>query len=223
MQIKFIAQSGFIIKTEDSKIITIDLWPDNPINPVDFDDIPKTDYVFCTHDHTDHGLPAAIKLAKRDDSIFISNYDIMQEVHMNGVEKIAPGSIGGWYKVGDIEIQQVHAEHSSAIGLAIGFLIKVDNKIIYHMGDTGYFSTLKDIGEMYDIDLLMVPIGSRYTMGPYEASFAVRDLKPKVAIPIHYNTSDKIKQDPEDFVKAVKGIKSDTEVKVLKPGEEFIY
>ncbi|HEC64391.1 MAG TPA: metal-dependent hydrolase, partial [bacterium] len=187
MKIKFIAQSGFIIETKQG-LITIDLWLDNPLHKLELKDVPKTDYVFITHDHADHDLPTGIELAKRDKSHFISNYDIMKHAQEQGVENIAPGNIGGLYPVGDIEIAQTHAEHSSNIGLPVGFIIKVEGKTLYHMGDTGYFKGLDTLAEFYNIDILFVPIGSRYTMGPKEASLAVADIKPKIVIPMHYNT-----------------------------------
>lgn len=220
MNIHFIAQSGFIIETKEGLII-IDLWLDNPLHKLELKDVPKTDYVFITHDHADHDLPTGIELAKRDKSHFISNYDIMRHVQEQGVENIAPGNIGGEYSVGDISIVQTHAEHTSNIGIPVGFIIKVEGKTIYHMGDTGYFKGLDTLAELHPIDLLFVPIGSRYTMGPKEASLAVKDLNPKIVVPIHYNTSEKIKQDPEEFAQMVNQKSPEVKVQILNPGEEF--
>lgn len=221
MEFKFVAQSGFIIQSKDHGIITIDLWLQNPLNPLTIDNVPKTNFVCCTHDHQDHDLATAIALAKRDESVLISNYDIMRHAQTQGVTNIAPGNLGGWYTVNGLEVQQVHAEHTSNIGLPIGIMLKIDGKIVYHMGDTGYFAGLKTLGEMYQIDVVMIPIGSRYTMGPYEASFALRDLKVKYAIPIHYNTSDKIQQDPQTLTKHLQDRGSNTQVKILQPGQTW--
>ena len=219
MKIQFIAQSGFIITTASGQVITIDLWLKNPLHPMKLSDVPKTDYVFCTHVHGDHDLPTAIELSKRDNSWLIANYDVLRYAEKQGATKYESASIGGFYNVGDIEVMQTQAIHTSDIGTPVGFIIRVDGKTIYHMGDTAYFSTLQKMGEMYDIDVLMVPIGSRYTMGPDEASHAVADLMPQVVIPIHYNTFDKIKQDPQEFTELVKDFKLDTEVEVMEPGD----
>lgn len=220
MKIEFIAQSGFIITLDNGKVLTIDAWLSNPVNPKTINDIPKTDYVFITHDHGDHDLKTGIELAKRDDSVFISNYTIMKFTQDQGVNKIAPGNIGGFYEVdSDLEVAQVRADHSSDIGNPVGFLIKSDNKIIYHMGDTGYMSEFKTLGELYEIDILMIPIGSRYTMDPLQASIAVRDLKPKKVIPMHYNTFDKIAQDPDYFKGLVEKLDIATEVLIMEPGD----
>lgn len=54
-------------------------------------------------------------------------------------------------------------------------------------------------------------------MGPEDAAYAVSFLKPKVVVPVHYNTFPVIEQDPNNFAEMV----SITEVKVLNPGEEL--
>lgn len=223
MKITSIAQSGFIIDTPIG-IIAIDLWLNNPVNAKSISDIPKLDYVFVTHAHNDHGLLDSVELVKRDGAIFVSSYDIQKWAEKeHGIKIESPGSIGGSYTVGKLNVIQTHADHSSDIGNAVGFIIDIQGTKIFHMGDTGYYETLKTIGKMYNIDILMVPIGSRYTMGPMEASYAVSDLKPKVVIPMHYNTFPKIEQDPKEFILEVKRRKVHTDIKCLKPGEHFNY
>ncbi len=63
MEVHFIAQSGFIIEYMNQRI-AIDLWANNPINPVSLDKVPKIDHVFVTHDHGDHDLNLQWKLQK---------------------------------------------------------------------------------------------------------------------------------------------------------------
>jgi L-ascorbate metabolism protein UlaG (beta-lactamase superfamily) len=218
MQIKFIAQSGFIIDIDNSKRICIDLWLQNPVHPIKLADVPKMDYVFITHDHGDHDMKSGIEIAKRDNATLYANNDILTLATNEGVQKVERMAIGGLIKSGNIEVAQVQAFHTSNTGIPVGFIIKTGSHVIYHMGDTGYFSTLKEIREIYKPDILMIPIGSRYTMGPLEASFAVRDIKPKYVIPMHYNTSSAIQQDPEEFKKLVLD-KVSVEVIIMKPGE----
>jgi L-ascorbate metabolism protein UlaG (beta-lactamase superfamily) len=69
------------------------------------------------------------------------------------------------------------------------------------------------IGE-YNIDVALLPIGGRYTMDIEQAVEACKLLKCKMAIPMHYNTWDVIKADPEEFKK-----RAPCEVTILKPGE----
>ncbi|MCA9375220.1 metal-dependent hydrolase [Candidatus Dojkabacteria bacterium] len=219
MEIQFIAQSGFIITLDNGEVLTIDLWSENPVYPVKVKNVPKTNYIFITHDHSDHDLPTGLELAKRDKSFFLSNYEIARKASSEGLSNAVSANIGSLFEVGGIKVALVHAEHSSDTGLPVGFIIKTEKFTIYHMGDTGYFTGLDVLSEIYDIDILMVPIGGTYTMSPVEASYAVRDINPTWVIPIHYNTFPKISQDPEDFRSRVKNVAPATKVIIMEPGQ----
>ncbi len=85
--------------------------------------------------------------------------------------------------------------------------------------DTGLFGDMTLIGEE-GIDLAILPIGDNYTMGPDDALRAVKMLKPKTVVPIHYNTWDLIAQDPHSWAERVEK-ETSTKVEVLKPGENL--
>ena len=90
-------------------------------------------------------------------------------------------------------------------GSPTGILVNIGGKTIYHAGDTGLFLDMQLIGEMNPIDLALLPIGDNFTMGPVDAAKAVDFLKPKKVVPMHYNTFDIIKQDPQQFVDLLRG------------------
>src|SRR5450756_1447243 len=74
-------------------------------------------------------------------------------------------------------------------GLAAGFVVQCENGVtLYHAGDTGVFGDMKLIAELYKPDVVMIPIGGKYTMGPKEAAKACELLNPKCIIPMHYDT-----------------------------------
>ncbi len=219
MKVHFIAQSGFIIEYLNQRI-AIDLWAKNPVNPISLHQVPKINHVFVTHDHGDHDVPFAIEIAKRDNATFHSSYEITYRAFKSGVQKMESANIGGPYKSGEIEVVLTHAEHSSDTGIPVGFIIKIGDRTLYHMGDTAYFKGLDFLSELYKIDTLFIPIGSRYTMGPVEASYAVRDISPKWVIPMHYNTADSIKQDPNIFITLCKERAPGAQVIVFNPGEK---
>jgi len=97
-----------------------------------------------------------------------------------------------------------------------GLIIEMAGKTVYHAGDTALFSDMKLIGEMHDIDLMLVPAGDNFTMGVEEAAKAVEFVKPKMAVPVHYNTFPVIKIDPNEFIKK---LPSGIEGKVMNPGD----
>lgn len=220
MKIHFIAQSGFIVEQDDQRIC-IDIWSQNPVNPINLENIPKIDHVLITHDHKDHDLNFGIEIAKRDNATFHSSIDITEYAVEKGVQNVESANIGGSYKSGKLEVVLVHAEHTSDIGIPVGFIIKIGERTLYHMGDTGYFRRFDLLAEIYEIDILFVPIGSRYTMGPVEASYAVKDIKPEFVIPMHYNTFDAIKQDPGYFKELSIEKSPESEVIIMSPGETF--
>ena len=86
------------------------------------------------------------------------------------------------------------AFHGSALpdgsngGNPCGFLLTLpDGTKIYDAADTALFGDMALIGEE-GIDLAMLPIGDYYTMGPDDAVRAVKLIKPRYVLPIHYNT-----------------------------------
>ena len=69
-------------------------------------------------------------------------------------------------------------------------------------------------GELYEPDIVLAPIGDRYTMGPEEAAYAVQLIDPTLAIPIHYGTWEAIASDPVEFKYFVE---EDKEIRVIIP------
>ena len=94
-------------------------------------------------------------------------------------------------------------------------MFEVEGKRLYHAGDT----YLDGIKPLRNIDIFFVPIGGYYTMNIDEAVKALKIIKPKLAIPMHYNTLSEIKANPEEF--KAKAEKEGFKVKILKIGEEL--
>ena len=88
--------------------------------------------------------------------------------------------------------------HPVYLGTACGLIIQADGKTIFHAGDTALFLDLQLIGRV-GLDVALLPIGDNFTMGPDDALTALDFLKPKLAIPIHYNTWPIIAQDGPKF------------------------
>jgi len=186
------------------------------------------DYILISHGHGDH-VGDAVDIAKRTGAMIISNFEIcawFQDKH--GHANVHPQHIGGGFNYDFGRVKLTPALHGSALpdgsngGNPVGFLITLsDGKKIYNAADTGLFGDMKLIGEE-KIDLALLPIGDNYTMGPDDALRAVKLIKPKVVIPIHYNTFDLIAQDAGKWARRVKtATQGKTKVAVLKPGESY--
>lgn len=172
----------------------------------------KTDAVLLTHAHTDHILDAA-PIAISNNAPVIAAVELASYIGWKGAQTIGI-NIGGKVDLGFAKATMIHAFHSSGItlddeqriiygGMPGGFIIEAEGKTILHSGDTGLFGDMKMFGELYDIDLAILPIGGHFTMGPEHALIAAKWLKAKQVLPIHFNTFPPIRQDAAAFVKSL--------------------
>ena len=215
MKIHFFGHSGILL--EDTLTVLIDPWlNNNPLAKIKAENIIKADYIIATHNHSDHVDDIPI-IAKKTGATVIGIVETINDLASKGCEKTVGCNIGGKVKLDSIELVFTQAFHSMSSNPS-GVLIFLNNKTIYHAGDTGVFGDMKLIGELYPIDLAFVPVGGHFTMGPEEASKAIQLLQPKTVVPIHYNTFDLIKQSiDQDLVKDTK-----TQLVILQPGQDFI-
>ena len=215
MKIHYFSHSG--ISLEDKLTILIDPWlNDNPIAKIKAENITIADYIIATHNHFDHVNDIPI-IAKNTNASVISLVETADDLSSKGCNKTIGCNIGGKVSLEGMELVFTQAFHSMSSNPS-GVIIFLNNKTIYHAGDTGVFGDMKLIGEMYPIDLAFLPIGGHFTMGPYEANKAIQLLQPKTVVPIHYNTFDLIKQNVnQDLVKNTK-----TKLVILQPGQDFI-
>jgi L-ascorbate metabolism protein UlaG (beta-lactamase superfamily) len=182
----------------------------------------EVDYVLISHGHDDH-LGDGVEIARRTGATVISNHEICRWLGEQGVEKRHTLHIGGGYDFPFGRVKLTIAHHGSMLpdgsygGNPAGFLLTLAGKKIYHACDTGLFYDMKLIGEE-GLDLAILPIGDNYTMGPDDALRAVKLLEPKVVIPIHYDTFDLIRQDPQSFARRVEA-ETPARVVILRPGE----
>lgn len=181
----------------------------------------QPDIVAITHGHNDH-MGEAVALNKKTVAITeIARYLKAKGLPAEGM------NIGGTMSLDGISFTMTPALHSSSLeeagpgfagGTAAGFVIGMDGVKVYHAGDTGLFSDMKLIGELYHPGVALLPIGGRYTMGVAEAMMAANFIGAKTVIPIHFNTWDKIAADPLALKKAVERT-TDIRVRILRPGE----
>ena len=223
MRITYLGHSAFILEEGSFKGIIDPFITGNSLSDINLDTITGLTHIFITHGHGDH-LGDTLKLAESNDVLVISNAEISNYLKEKGL-KTHSMHIGGRHTFDFGVVKLTPALHGSAIttengtvdgGNPCGFVIEINGKKIYHAGDTGLTMDMKLL-EVENIDVAMFPIGGNFTMDIEDAIRAVDFVKPKLAIPMHYNTFPVIKADPKEF--AEKNITCQT--KIMEIGEIY--
>ena len=230
MEITWLGHSAFEIISDKGLRILIDPFiSNNPVCNIPVEEI-EADVILITHGHADH-FGDTMEIANRTGAKLVGNHEISLFLSKQGLEAVGM-NIGGSINIDEVKITMLDAKHSAAIdfleevvsgGSAASFLITLENGTkIFHAGDTGLFGDMeKVIGEIYKPDIAMIPIGDKFTMGPFEGALAAKWISPKMVIPMHYNTFPVIEQNPTIFANFI--MQMDPKIKpiVLNLGESF--
>ncbi|HKV02270.1 MAG TPA: metal-dependent hydrolase, partial [Ktedonobacteraceae bacterium] len=227
VQITWLGHATFKVTTPGGKIVLIDPWTfQNPACPEGLKRVDKVDLMLVTHGHFDH-MGDAVDIAKATKPTTVAIVELAGWLGSKGVEQTIGINKGGSVNVEGIRVSMTHAIHTSGVedgsyaGDACGYVIEFENgRKLYHAGDTCAFSDMQIIGELYQPDVALLPIGDFYTMGPREAAIAVRLLGVKHVIPMHYATFPVLTGTPAALRQALQALGlNEVEVVEMKPGQ----
>ncbi len=103
-----------------------------------------------------------------------------------------------------------------------GFVIRFENGVsVYHAGDTDVFTDMEIIGDFYNPQVALLPIGGHYTMGPEGTVYACKLIRPKYVIPMHFSTFPVLTGTPKAFQELMKEVPGTTVI-LLQPGESAL-
>ena len=166
MEITYIGHSCFKIKDKTISMVI------DPYDPKIGYKLPKLscDVLLTTHDHFDHNYIEGV-----------SDYRLLID---------GPGE----YEVGGCFIYGRAVSHDEKEGGERGkitmYLITIDGFNILHLGDLGCELSQEDMEKIPNVDVLMIPVGGKYTIDAEKATKVISALEPSYVIPMHYHTKD---------------------------------
>jgi L-ascorbate metabolism protein UlaG (beta-lactamase superfamily) len=245
-KLKWFGHAAFSITTPNGRVLLIDPWLNNPLNPEAKDGkdpstaIPKVDYILLTHGHRDHAGDA-VAIARKTGAVLICNPELaanLVKLTDFPAKQATDGimQIGGEIQIadGEVTVAMTQAIHSSSVfnpkagpneperaygGSPAGFVIAVKNgPTIYHSGDTAYFKDMETVGESYSIDVALLNISG---MGAKMSAKAAQSVRAKLAIPMHFGTFPGLLENADGFSAEIKKLKIG--FYEMKPGETISF
>ena len=210
MKIRFLGQSGYLLKSGNTEIIIDPYLSDSvnrvagrprtlpiPINPKDI----RCDAVICTHNHLDHLDPDTVSEIQPN-QYFITTNEGVEELKKLGRKNAAALNVGDSINVGNFNITAVFADHTVE---AFGLIIKAENKTLYFSGDTLFNEKLFRIAD-YKPNLTFICINGRLgNMNVNEALITAKKIGAKINIPNHYDMFESNSENPLLFSEKISG------------------
>jgi len=168
MEIKYFGHSTFCIKGKNAILVT------DPFNPkatgLKFPKHVEADIVTISHNHDDHN-----DVTQLEGTPFVI-HDV------------------GEYDVKGVSVVGFPSYHDGIKGQERGkniiFHIEFEGVNILHLGDLGYMPSTEEIEALDGVDILMVPVGGRYTIDATQAKTLITEIDPFIVIPMHYARPD---------------------------------
>ena len=180
------------IRINKEKVIYIDPFKINK----NYND---ADIIFITHDHYDHYSEEDIDKIKKEDTIIIAPEELLKKgINKNAIIVAEPNK--------EYETQGINFNTIPAYNINkkfhpkennwLGYIITINNVKYYVAGDTD----ITDENRKVKCDVAFVPVGGTYTMDFKEAAQLINEIKPKIAVPIHYGSIVGTEQDARNFI-----------------------
>ena len=228
LTLTWLGHSTFLLDTDDVSLIIDPFITNNPLCEMSVDEI-DVQYILLTHAHGDHVGDNAdgtagdtIAIAQRTGATVACNFEMGNWFSAHGVENLWQGNPGGTLSTDSFDMKLTKAFHSSSFGdgtyggQPTGMIIRAEGHTIYHAGDTSLFGDMALIGEE-GIDVALLPIGDRFTMGIADSIRATKLIKPRQVLPVHYNTFPPIVQDATEWAEHINR-DTDAQPIVIDPG-----
>lgn len=223
VSLTWLGHSAFSLDIDGHEVLIDPFIANNPLAPVEPNSL-NPEVILLSHAHGDH-LGDTVDIAKRTGAVVVANNEIGNWLMAKGIGNVYQVNPGGTYRGDFLDAKWTMAHHSSSFpdgtygGQPNGIIIMAGGAKLYFAGDTCVFLDMQLIGDV-GLDVAFLPIGDKFTMGPEDSLKAIELLRPRVVVPMHYNTWPFLVQDVAEWANTVNSETNSTPV-VLDPGGSY--
>ena len=225
-EITWYGHSAFKISAPQAHVLIDPFF--TPASGVTVESLGPVDMLLVTHDHGDH-VGEAVNICRKTGAMLGAIVGTAGKLAEDGVPEalILNGigfNMGGTMEHKGIKATMTQAFHSSDSGAPAGYIIEMpDGLVVYHAGDTCIFSGMELWGQLYHIDVALLPIGGVFTMDARQAALACKLLGCKSVIPMHWGTFPVLAQSAEYFQEQVARLCPDCDCIAMRPGQSLSF
>lgn len=218
VEVVWIGHASFLVRMPEFNILIDPVWAKwmGPMKRhrdpgIDIEHLPPIDLVLITHAHFDHLCRMTLKRIVDGSQTVVLPRGVGKVVKKLAIDEVV--EMTDWEEF-DFRGSKIHftpAHHWGARYIGDtkkefgGFVIDGGRHVVYHSGDSAYFDGFAEIGERFDIDTALLPIGAydcpsgrEVHMNPEEAVQAFLDIRAKRMIPMHHATFPISNEHPEE-------------------------
>jgi L-ascorbate metabolism protein UlaG (beta-lactamase superfamily) len=224
MQIRWYGHSNVQISDGEATVCVDPFFEGNPICTSDWRSIHAPDLVLVTHDHGDH-TGQALEICQATGAMLgcVVGTGVRFSAAGLPVSQLFGGvgfNIGGTVEHKGIRVTMTPAFHSSDSGVPVGYIVQMPSGFtFYHSGDTCVFGDMAIWGELYPLDLVLLPMGGFFTMDARQSALACKLLKAKALLPLHWGTFSLLAPDIDELKAALVKQAPNCRLVKLNPGD----
>jgi L-ascorbate metabolism protein UlaG (beta-lactamase superfamily) len=216
----WLGHAAFRIDTDGGKRIYVDPFlQGNPSCPENEQQPERCDLILLTHGHDDH-VGGTVDIATKFGCPVVAQVELRGWLSTKGLSEDMTQAMnkGGTRDFDGVKVTLTNAHHSSSafdngafvyLGESCGLVVEVDGRKVYFAGDTCVFGDMQLIARLYEPDLVVLPIGDHFTMGPREAALALELLGAQRCVPSHYGTFPLLTGTPDELRRLAPNVQID--------------